>query len=738
MRVTHIAYGPAVNESERKAIAHLKAGLETESGDGEWLLLTNPTLLVRDRSYEIDIIVVGPSGVRIIEVKHWGGNWIRENLTKLKGEVSKLKGKRLIVDGMLQRRFRINRVEILFLVTDNSENDDLLRNFQVGGVMFYTLKTWRDALELSKKAGLLLPNQVKDLGDMLKSEIGIPTIDGEMKQFGTYVDLRLLTPEDERFHRIYRGTLSTQRDVSVFLHLYDMSATNLPNPENRAKREWEALHELGQRRRYPWVPDIRDSFQEAPEYAGEMWFFTVIDPVAPSVRERADDDTWDTKARLAFAKEAVTALMELHKAGEGGEPMLHRNLTPETIRVKDDNTPILTDFRFARIPGKVTVTGGGGEDEADAVAPEIRRQGLGAADHRSDVYSLCASLFVLFAERDDDKSREAMKVLAGGTADDPAERATLEKLLGDLSILLDESSPNPAPAQQFTSADEAIAALNTRKSGASFYCTSDTTIEEGAIGLRLGTNVFTNTDVHWQLTTQENHSLLITGLPETGKTTCLLNLCKQMVEAGIQPIIFSDHQDIDERVEKTVGPFRSIDFGAPIFNPLHARMNHRYDELRGLEDCLSAVEVAESNKLTLIRTHAKPQRELAGLFLSRLCHAMYHRGIQNRITHAAIFDEMYEVFIKRINHYLNGDFWEYGISLVFATQGVLVHRAIPNTLALRLDEEDAEFLVQNVPDPQQQRVLIDEIKNLDQFKALYFCAGKNKPYSVGLAGHGVE
>ena len=50
-----------------------------------------------------------------------------------------------------------------------------------------------------------------------------------------------------------------------------------------------------------------------------------------------------------------------------------------------------------------------------------------------------------------------------------------------------------------------------------------------------------------------------------GKTTCLLNLCNQMMAADIRPIVFSYHQDIDQRLGPSV---RFIDFDGLDFNPL--------------------------------------------------------------------------------------------------------------------------------------------------------------------------
>ena len=65
MKVHHIACGPAVNESERKAFEQLKARLMAEPGDDEWFLLTNLTFSAthRRQSDEIDIVAIGPPGV---------------------------------------------------------------------------------------------------------------------------------------------------------------------------------------------------------------------------------------------------------------------------------------------------------------------------------------------------------------------------------------------------------------------------------------------------------------------------------------------------------------------------------------------------------------------------------------------------------------------------------------------------------------------------------------------------
>ena len=78
MRVTLFSCGPVVNESELNAFKQLRSRLQSTQGDGEWILLTNLAFSVTHQlqSDEIDIVAIGPPGVRVIEVKHWTAQWV--------------------------------------------------------------------------------------------------------------------------------------------------------------------------------------------------------------------------------------------------------------------------------------------------------------------------------------------------------------------------------------------------------------------------------------------------------------------------------------------------------------------------------------------------------------------------------------------------------------------------------------------------------------------------------------
>ena len=324
----------------------------------------------------------------------------------------------------------------------------LLEQGRIRGVPFYSLaKHWQDALGLDRRESLD-SEQIAAIARGLQPRRLLGS-DGSLRKFASYVNLELQAPRGNTFHRAYTGVHTVTQD-RVLLHLYDFSSGEGTNLETRARREFAALHRL---QRYSWAPRIYDSFQDAPNYPAEMSFFSVVDPAAPNIAQRIEDESWDVSARLDLARSTVRALAELHDAGNGDQPMLHRNLSPATILVMHDNSPVFTGFAQARIPSDVTLAIDGVEhgEWSDVVSPEVRNGGIGAATAQSDTYSLCSSLQVLFPDENGDwQSKGAVKALAGGQVVAPDERVQLTELDRKLTELLGEQiPPPPAPPVRF-------------------------------------------------------------------------------------------------------------------------------------------------------------------------------------------------------------------------------------------------------------------------------------------------
>jgi serine/threonine protein kinase len=473
MRVTHIPCGPFANESEQKAVEHLKTRVQSSPGESEWILLSNLIFSVNHQvqSDEIDIVAIGPGGVRIIEVKHWSPQWLKANSANgrlddspfICQEADRTTFKARKIGTTLRKHIpRLPRVDAVILLTWKPSEIRFYQNNKVRGVSLYSLDDWKSAVGLEGSSPISAPlsnDEMQRISKILEPRAGV-NIDGSLRRFGGFINLELQTAKDERFHRIFYGSRSVQQD-RIVLHLYDLSATQEKNAERKARREFEVLHILQQ---YPWAPRILDSFQDAPGYLGEMYFFSIVDPAAPTVVARAKDQSWDILQRVEFARRAVAALEEMHTAevdrnGNENTRIVHRNLTKRNIRVRHDGTPVFTEFHLARIPSDVSVASMAtpSEDWKETAAPEVQAGGLAAADQRSDIYSLCASLRCLFHEQTIPMAADAVKILEGGTAEFPSERKLLSELASSLGQLLGKSVPvPPPPPARFWSEDQVI------------------------------------------------------------------------------------------------------------------------------------------------------------------------------------------------------------------------------------------------------------------------------------------
>ena len=89
------------------------------------------------------------------------------------------------------------------------------------------------------------------------------------------------------------------------------------------------------------------------------------------------------------------------------------------------------------------------------------------------------------------------------------------------------------------------------------------------VELLLGQRDGSDEPVRWPVSIQGNPHLLIVGLPGMGKTTCLIQLCRQLMESGIVPIVFSYHEDIDEKLGALWGhSLHRVSYAGLGFNPL--------------------------------------------------------------------------------------------------------------------------------------------------------------------------
>jgi serine/threonine protein kinase len=476
MPLKHLVCGAYANQSERHADEYLKARLQNYAASHDWTLLTNyanssnPQYL----SDELDLIVIAPSGVILIEIKHWSATEFkdgRQHLVEFEAEKLNDKAKRL--KGKLQRacKFNFGFVEGKFLFTRNESEKfaEGLSRRRVRGVEVFGLSEWKDLLEVSA-VPTLSNEQIAHIAKVLHPQAAAWAND-EIQNFdNTFFELRPVKRISNPFRRTYRARRQPGRD-RVVLHIYDLTASNEKNALEIARREFQILQRL---QTSIWLPNLMDSFQEARNYPGELYFFSYIDTEAPTLAERIKDENWSIEERVYATFRALQALEEIHQEGMaadgGGSPILHRNLSPETIHIRSNNEPLLTQLYLAKLPGAQTVAAVAPEDfgeMASYFAPEVLSGGIGASTVASDVFSLCSSLSILFSAAPDglksSETEEILNALKRGLSPDPNDRPGLNEIFHEINDIFAEPELRPMelPDVQFWD-ENTVVELNKR------------------------------------------------------------------------------------------------------------------------------------------------------------------------------------------------------------------------------------------------------------------------------------
>lgn len=432
MKVEHIPCGVFANESEKIAIEHICKKLESKPGDGKYIFLSNLLFSFDSRglSNEIDLLVICPSGVIVIEIKHWDLTYLNRNelvvnaeAERLNNNVKKIAGKlkRHSIDaGFLEGRMLLTKKGDLSLPKDGLK--------KIKGIAVYSLRDWQELLNINAPP-LLDEQSMKKACSVLEPTTKI-ALSGNIRTFAGITNLELISPQDNRFHRVYKGVHLSRRD-KVILNIFDLSASADKNALEAAKREFDIIQKL---QKSPYLPRLMDSFQDAKGYPGEIYFYSLVDPSAPTLKEIAGDKSLLCPERINIAINCLQGLDELHNpAEEGYQPIVHRKLNPTNIKIKNLLMPIFTELTQAKLPNCTISPCLSGLDVVnDYASPEVKAGGIAMADTRSDIYSLCKSLSLLFSV---ENCSEALKVLDTGIAKTPEERMPIKNLIEELKKL---------------------------------------------------------------------------------------------------------------------------------------------------------------------------------------------------------------------------------------------------------------------------------------------------------------
>lgn len=396
---TVIPIGELVNEAERQAVAHLRDCLPAS-----YLILHNFEVPRDGETFEIDIAIVAPHAVYLVDVKGtrgpidvYGPKWYPEGRQPFSSPLAKLRGHARAIKGV---------------ITGSQPGRRDLEDIYVGAAVLLTApdatlvdQAGRDEPNVTtlKKAAAFFQNTTripagrsKNIGAyrniVLKAIQGVARPRSGPLRFGSWQVTEKLGGTDSyveyRAFNAYAG-----QKASALIRAYQ--ADPYKPPEEREKQRLlisNAYRALSSMPGHPSIVGVRDFF---PSEAEDKYFLVTEDLPGQALRVHIEKPTLaltlDQKMRIA--DDLMNALEHLR-----AHNVVHRNISPSNILVGSDGRIRLTGFDFAR-PGtdhSRTIAHEIVDDlEPKYMAPEIHGE-PGAATPFSDIFSVGLVLYELF------------------------------------------------------------------------------------------------------------------------------------------------------------------------------------------------------------------------------------------------------------------------------------------------------------------------------------------------------
>lgn len=377
-----IAIGQPENDSERRVIAHLR-----DHAPDDWTVLHNLEIPQNRRRFEIDLVVVTPHAVTVVDVKGTRGRitvarnrWYPKGRGSFVSPLPKLRQHAKVVKSLLVERIpRLQPLWVgqLLVLTDPRATVHDADRTDVD-----------DVCHLDQ-----LVARLTEIGGRERTRLGtdpavLPALTGTARPpsaartFGNWEVIERLG-EDEEGVTEYRARNRSLGGAQVLLRVHPLDPY-LPEPERNAQRHQlgNAYSTLWRLPGHPHVVTYHDYFVTDDETRGVL----VLDdtPGTPlALRLTGEPLTRDEAIRVL--RDVTSGLVHAHR-----HRVAHRAVGPETVLLATDGRALLTGFEHAR---------GAGPRDATVVnllpaaldpafiAPEGHTD-VGALNAASDLYAL--------------------------------------------------------------------------------------------------------------------------------------------------------------------------------------------------------------------------------------------------------------------------------------------------------------------------------------------------------------
>ncbi|CDR06538.1 methylation-associated defense system protein kinase MAD6 [Streptomyces iranensis] len=361
-----VAVGEAVNDAERRVIAHLR-----DHAPDDWTVLHSIEIPYRNQLFEVDLVVVTGHAVYVIDVKGTrgrievdGNRWhparrapFRSPLPKLRGHAKQLK---TILETAHRPLARLYTDALVVLPAPDAVLDDRTPRQQDA----------RDTVTLPDLIGRLADvSRVPTASGRFDTDISthreliVRTVQGSSRppsgplRFGSWEVIERLSEtapdEGDDIHSEYRAknALAVQGSGTVRLSVRKADPY-APEAERllQQKRIGIAYEALGKLPSHPNIVGVRDFFADEDKDV----FVTVFDDVpghALQLHLSGVGDPLTTDAKLRIVRHVLMGLAHAHS-----RRIAHRELNPSTILIAQNGRAMLTGFEYAKTAQRRTHT----------------------------------------------------------------------------------------------------------------------------------------------------------------------------------------------------------------------------------------------------------------------------------------------------------------------------------------------------------------------------------------------
>jgi len=383
------------NEGETLVISYL-----TEKLPGTYTLIPNAEIpQPGSPPFEMDVIVIAPHAVYVVEIKRWLGGIQGDDFTWLVAGIHHRPNPWLTVNNKSRvlksaiearmpgiRRFWIDAV---VTIVDDIGQIELRGNCRKRVFRYTDLPAFlMDAAALEGKAGDLRPLRANLENAVQQAARGRQV--GPL-QYGSYKVIETLSQRDLVSEFLARNLLlpdSPPVRLRVFSYNPYLPPDQLESHKALLRREAEALQKIGF---HPNLIALR-SFEAAPEDPNLLLEITDWSE-SGTLRTLINAGPLSLERKLELGLGITAGLKAAHNAG-----VIHRDLRPENVLLGGDGAPRLMNFEHARLSAPGAQTVGFFQPEPGIpqayIAPELVSPGAKATP-AADLYSLGMILFEL-------------------------------------------------------------------------------------------------------------------------------------------------------------------------------------------------------------------------------------------------------------------------------------------------------------------------------------------------------